>query len=149
MKQVLIVVDMQNDFVSGALGSDAARAIEPAVVEKILGFDGPIYFTLDTHEQDYSQTQEGKRLPVPHCIAGTEGWTPTAAVWMALMEKNMADEAHMVVKGTFGAKDLPFRLYEDLGRISTRSRSSGFARTSASSATLCCSRHSFRRRALS
>lgn len=90
MKQVLIVVDMQNDFVSGALGSDAARAIEPAVVEKILGFDGSIYFTLDTHEQDYSQTQEGKRLPVPHCIAGTEGWTPTAAVWMALMEKNMA-----------------------------------------------------------
>lgn len=115
MKQVLIVVDMQNDFVSGALGSDAARAIEPAVVEKILGFDGPIYFTLDTHEQDYSQTQEGKRLPVPHCIAGTEGWTPTAAVWMALMEKNMADEAHMAVKGTFGAKDLPLRLYEDLG----------------------------------
>ena len=82
---VLIVVDMQNDFISGALGSAQAQAIEPAVVETILNFDGAIYFTLDTHQENYLETQEGRRLPTAHCIAGTEGWTPSAAVWMALM----------------------------------------------------------------
>lgn len=112
---VLIVVDMQNDFISGALGSAQAQAIEPAVVETILNFDGAIYFTLDTHQQNYLETQEGRRLPTAHCIAGTEGWTPSAAVWMALMEQNVADEAHMVLKDAFGTKELPFRLHEDLG----------------------------------
>ncbi len=112
---VLIVVDMQNDFISGALGSAQAQAIEPAVVETILNFDGAIYFTLDTHQENYLETQEGRRLPTAHCIAGTEGWTPSAAVWMALMEQNVADEAHMVLKDAFGAKELPFRLHEDLG----------------------------------
>lgn len=116
VKRVLIVVDMQNDFVSGALGTQEARAIEANVVEKILGFDGSIYFTLDTHEADYPDTQEGRRLPVPHCIADTDGWSPTAAVWMALMERGAANEQHMVCKETFGARDLPFRLYDDLGR---------------------------------
>lgn len=115
MKKLLIVVDMQNDFVSGALGTKQAQAIAPKVVEKILNFDGDILYTLDTHGADYMETQEGKKLPVPHCIAGTEGWTPTAGVWMALMEKNAADEEHMVVKGTFGAKDLPIRLHEMYG----------------------------------
>ena len=112
---VLIVVDMQNDFISGALGSAQAQAIEPAVVETILNFDDAIYFTLDTHQENYLETQEGRRLPTAHCIAGTEGWTPSAAVWMALMEQNVADEAHMVLKDAFGAKELPFRLHEDLG----------------------------------
>jgi len=116
MKKVLIVIDMQNDFISGALGSKEAQAIEVNVVEKILNFDGAIYFTLDTHEEDYLNTQEGVRLPVKHCVAGSEGWTPTAAVWMALMEKKVADEAHMLCKETFGSRDLPFRLYDDLGR---------------------------------
>jgi len=114
-KKVLIVVDMQNDFVSGALGTKEAQSIEPHVVEKILNFDGEIYFTLDTHQENYLETQEGQRLPVPHCIAGTEGWTPTAAVWMALMNRNVADEKHMVCKDIFGSKELPFRLHEDLG----------------------------------
>lgn len=112
MNKLLIVVDMQNDFVSGALGSTAAKAIEENVVAKILNFDGAILYTLDTHLEDYADTQEGKRLPVPHCIAGTDGWAPTAAVWMALMHKDVADEAHMVVKGTFGAKDLPLKVHD-------------------------------------
>ena len=116
MKRALIVVDMQNDFVSGVLGTAEARAIEANVVKTILEFDGSIYFTLETHEEDYLKTQEGARLPVKHCVAGTDGWSPTAAVWMALMEKQAADEAHMVCKETFGSRDLPFRLYDDLGR---------------------------------
>ena len=74
MQNVLVVVDMQNDFVDGALGSEAAQAIVPNVVEKIKNFDGTVLFTRDTHEADYLDTQEGKYLPVPHCVRGTQGW---------------------------------------------------------------------------
>ena len=70
----LIVVDMQKDFVTGALGSAEARAIVPAVVEKLDSFDGTILFTKDTHHADYLTTQEGKNLPVEHCIEGSGGW---------------------------------------------------------------------------
>ena len=70
----LIVVDMQKDFVTGTLGSAEARAIVPAVVEKLDSFDGTILFTKDTHHADYLTTQEGKNLPVEHCIEGSEGW---------------------------------------------------------------------------
>lgn len=115
MKNVLIVVDMQNDFVTGSLGSADAQAIETAVVEKIMNFDGEIYATLDTHGEDYLETQEGKRLPVKHCISGTTGWQPTAAVAMALRDKDAADEKHFVMKDIFGSVDLPWRLHEDIG----------------------------------
>ena len=74
---VLVVVDMQNDFVSGALGTQEAADIVPYVVGRVV--DGlnrgeTVFFTRDTHEADYLSTQEGKKLPVPHCIRGTEGW---------------------------------------------------------------------------
>ena len=71
---VLVVVDMQNDFIDGALGTREAVAIVPKVVEKIKSFEGRILFTRDTHEADYLGTQEGKNLPVEHCIRGTRGW---------------------------------------------------------------------------
>ena len=75
MKQnVLIVVDMQNDFIDGALGSDEAVTIVKRVKEKLEAFTGAVYFTRDTHKADYLDTQEGKNLPVPHCIRGTHGW---------------------------------------------------------------------------
>ena len=70
----LIVVDMQNDFIDGALGSTEAVAILPHVKEKIENFDGQILFTRDTHEANYLSTQEGQNLPVEHCIKGTDGW---------------------------------------------------------------------------
>lgn len=75
--KLLVVVDMQNDFVDGALGTKEAVAIVPAVEEKVKkaaaeGWD--IVFTQDTHEEDYMHTREGRNLPVPHCIRGTEGW---------------------------------------------------------------------------
>lgn len=73
-QKILVVIDMQNDFITGALGSPEAQAIVPAVREKIAGFDGPVLFTQDTHGQDYLDTQEGKNLPVPHCVRGTPGW---------------------------------------------------------------------------
>ena len=72
--KVLIVVDMQKDFVDGALGSAEAVAIVPAVKALIEGFDGEVYFTRDTHFENYMSTEEGKHLPVPHCIKDTEGW---------------------------------------------------------------------------
>lgn len=77
MKKLLIVVDMQTDFVTGALGTKEAQAIVPMVAEKIKKAkeDGTdVIFTLDTHEENYLDTQEGKQLPVPHCIKNTEGW---------------------------------------------------------------------------
>lgn len=70
----LIVVDMQVDFITGSLGSKLAKAIVPNVVEKVKTFDGRVIFTRDTHFADYMQTQEGKKLPVAHCIKDTDGW---------------------------------------------------------------------------
>lgn len=74
MQDVLIVVDMQNDFIDGALGTAEAAAIVTNVVRKIEGFTGRVLFTRDTHEANYMETQEGQRLPVPHCIKNTPGW---------------------------------------------------------------------------
>ncbi|MCD8362047.1 MAG: cysteine hydrolase [Lachnospiraceae bacterium] len=74
MQKILVVVDMQNDFIDGALGTKEAVAIVPRVAEKIRSFPGRVIFTRDTHEQNYMDTQEGQKLPVPHCIRGTEGW---------------------------------------------------------------------------
>lgn len=77
MKKTLIVVDMQNDFIDMALGTKEAVAIVPKVREKIAQYrknGDEIIFTRDTHTEDYLNTPEGKKLPVPHCIRGTKGW---------------------------------------------------------------------------
>lgn len=74
MRDVLIVVDMQNDFIDGALGTAEALAIVPKVKARIEGFEGRVLFTRDTHQAGYLETQEGRRLPVPHCIEGSQGW---------------------------------------------------------------------------
>lgn len=103
MKKFLVVVDMQKDFVDGALGTKEAVAIVPAVVKKIEGFEGEIFATLDTHFEEYMQTAEGKKLPVPHCIKGTDGWAYDKAVGEALEKKGYTP----VEKLTFGSVDLP------------------------------------------
>lgn len=72
--KILVVVDMQNDFIDGALGTAEAVAIVPYVKEVIENFDGKVLFTRDTHFENYMDTQEGKNLPVPHCIKDTDGW---------------------------------------------------------------------------
>ena len=77
MKKTPIVVDMQNDFIDGSLGTQEAQAIVGKVKDKIKSYQenyGEIIFTRDTHTKDYLNTNEGKHLPVEHCIAGTEGW---------------------------------------------------------------------------
>ncbi|MBQ2537714.1 MAG: isochorismatase family protein [Ruminococcus sp.] len=107
MKRFLVVVDTQKDFVDGALGSGDAVAIVPSVVEKIKSFDGEIFITLDTHFDNYPETAEGKKLPVPHCIKGTEGWQLDKNVTCALSDR----EYTAVEKPTFGSLELP-RLIE-------------------------------------
>lgn len=77
MSKVLIVVDMQNDFVTGVLGTPEARGIVPNVLEKVqqcLKNEDIVIFTRDTHDRFYKETQEGKHLPIPHCVYGTNGW---------------------------------------------------------------------------
>ena len=74
MQDILIVVDMQNDFIDGALGTAEAVAIVPKVAEKVRGFKGTVIFTRDTHDENYMQTKEGRNLPVPHCVKGSHGW---------------------------------------------------------------------------
>ena len=74
MRHLLIVVDMQNDFITGALGTQEAQAILPRVVEKVKAHQGPVLFTRDSHQPDYLETQEGRHLPVPHCLVGSPGW---------------------------------------------------------------------------
>lgn len=102
MDRILIVVDMQKDFVDGALGTKEAAAIVEPVVSKIRDFDGRIIATLDTHQQDYLDTAEGKKLPVPHCIKGTDGWQLHDKVRQALSKKAYKT----VEKGTFGSVEL-------------------------------------------
>ena len=99
--KLLIVVDMQNDFIDGALGTEEAVAILPKVQNKIKeyrrqGF--PVIFTRDTHEENYMETQEGRNLPVTHCIRNTDGWKIAS-----LLE---AGTSKVIDKPTFGSVEL-------------------------------------------
>ena len=72
--EILVVVDMQKDFIDGSLGTKEAVAIVPDVVEKICKFDGKVIATSDTHAENYLESAEGKHLPVVHCVKDTPGW---------------------------------------------------------------------------
>lgn len=102
MRKILVVVDMQRDFVDGALGSAEAQAIVDNVVNKINEFDGEIIVTYDTHQNNYMETREGKYLPVPHCIESTEGHRLNKSVEDALANRNFYD----IFKPTFGSTHL-------------------------------------------
>lgn len=99
MQDILLVIDMQNDFIDGALGTKEAVAIVPKVKEKIENFEGTVLFTRDTHENWYLETQEGKNLPVPHCIRDTEGW-------QIRPELDALRKTEAIDKETFGSSDL-------------------------------------------
>ena len=100
--KVLIAVDLQNDFIDGALGTPEASAMLPAALRRIREFDGPVLFTRDTHGPDYPQTREGCVLPVPHCIAGTDGWQIAPSL--------QPYAAEIIDKPTFGSTALGERL---------------------------------------
>jgi len=95
MRKILIVIDMQNDFINGSLGTPEAKSIVTEVKRIIDGFDGDIYFTRDTHGDNYMNTQEGRRLPVSHCLKGSNGWEITPALDIAKAER-------VIDKPTFG-----------------------------------------------
>ena len=103
----LIVVDMQNDFITGSLGTKEAEAILPKVIEKVKAFDGRVIYTKDTHRSDYLCTQEGKNLPVEHCIRDTHGWEIREDI------AEMMPAAKIVDKPTFGSVELAAMLKEE------------------------------------
>lgn len=101
--KVLIVVDMQKDFVNGSLGTKEAEEIVPRVAEKIRTFEGEVFYTRDTHPENYLETQEGKNLPVVHCVKNTPGWQIVPGLPAALEER-------IVNKPSFGSLELPEKL---------------------------------------
>ena len=107
MKKILVVIDMQNDFIDGTLGTKEAQQIVPLVVSKIHSYPQDcIYATRDTHPENYLETQEGRNLPVSHCIEGTKGWE---------IRKEIADAmpgAEIINKPTFGSVVLAQELME-------------------------------------
>lgn len=105
MRKILVVVDMQKDFVDGALGSKEAVVIVDNVVNKINEFDGEIIVTYDTHQDNYMDTREGKHLPVPHCIKGTDGWGLNSKVLDAI-NLNINKLKTSLEKPTFGSTEL-------------------------------------------
>ena len=105
MKKILIVIDMQNDFIDGALGTEEAQAIVPNVKKKIEEYKARgdvVLFTRDTHYDDYLETNEGKHLPVKHCIKDTSGWQ--------ISDELDAEGCPCIDKETFG-----FRYWDMLG----------------------------------
>ncbi len=115
MREMLLVIDMQNDFITGALGTPEAEAIVDAVAaeaEKYAVWD--IIATRDTHGEDYLQTQEGQKLPVPHCIKGTEGWALHPKIAAAI------GAAVVIDKPSFGSVELAERVAALAGREALR-----------------------------
>lgn len=108
MKKILVVIDMQNDFIDGALGTKEAQAIVKNVIAKIHTYPPDcIYATRDSHGEDYAATSEGHYLPVKHCIKDTDGWQIRAEVKQAM------EQAVIIDKPTFGSEQLVECLYEE------------------------------------
>ena len=108
MARYLIVVDMQKDFIDGSLGTAEAVAIVAPVTELVKSWDGPVIFTRDTHTEDYMNTQEGRNLPVPHCIRETDGWQIETGLQALCEERG----CKVFDKPTFGCMDLASYLVE-------------------------------------
>ena len=109
--KILIVVDMQNDFITGPLGTEAARAIVPKVAAKIRKYqkDGnPVLATMDTHTETYLDSHEGKKLPVKHCICGTDGWQLCPEIDELIPAKNRKK------KNSFGLRRIDSEILREL-----------------------------------
>lgn len=116
--KLLVIVDMQNDFIDGTLGSEAARAIVPKVCEKLKNPDyireHTVLFTADTHDSFYDNTLEGKRLPISHCQKYTYGWTINKDVTDAYIETTKHN-IELISKTTFGSFDLCDKISANYG----------------------------------
>lgn len=110
MRKILLVIDMQNDFIDGSLGTKEAQAIVPSVVRKIREYPPEnVYATQDTHPENYLETQEGRNLPVKHCIRGTKGWELCPQI------EGLIRKDHIYEKPTFGSVKLAQDLWEMAG----------------------------------
>ena len=107
-KKILIVIDCQNDFIGGALRNEEAIKKVPNIVKKIREFKGDIIFvTQDTHDDNYLVSKEGKKLPVKHCVRGTEGWQIEANIQAALNDAELRNIAvSYIEKPTFGSVEM-------------------------------------------
>lgn len=105
MKKLLVVVDYQNDFVDGALGFPGAEKLDEAIAAKVKAYhkekDADVIYTQDTHKKNYLKTQEGRKLPVPHCIRNTEGWEVYGKTAEACGDRDLVIE-----KPAFGSMEL-------------------------------------------
>ena len=115
-RKVLAVIDVQNDFITGSLRNEEAIKKVPNIVKKIRNFKGDaIFYTMDTHSENYLSTKEGEKLPVVHCVKGTEGWEIEANVKAALEDAKLRNiKVVCVEKPTFGSYDL----VEEIKRVS-------------------------------
>lgn len=100
---ILVVIDMQNDFITGVLGTAQAEVIVPQMTAFIRSHPGEVVYTMDTHDENYLETLEGKKLPVVHCLEHSHGWEVPTTIQEALDEK----KARRIIKHTFGAEQLP------------------------------------------
>ena len=115
--KVFVMIDMQNDFISGVFGNSETFAVLPKMIEKVrdlLKSDCKMFCTMDTHSENYMETQEGRNLPVPHCIKGTEGWEIHEELKKVM--DNIPSERR-IEKNTFGAKNLPDKILEICGEV--------------------------------
>ena len=111
MRKILVVVDMQNDFIDGALGTAEAVAIVENVKARIREYDpADVFVTMDTHAPDYLETQEGRNLPVEHCIKGTKGWQIRSDI------ASLLPDWHIYEKPTFGS----VALAKDMAEIASK-----------------------------
>lgn len=117
-KDLLIVIDMQNDFIDGPLGTPEARVMTPHLAEFIKNFKGHILATMDTHKDNYLETLEGKKLPVKHCIMATEGWNINNSIMHALMtNEGFMEFIHKPTFGSFALIDKVADILKDIDTI--------------------------------
>lgn len=111
MKKLLIIIDMQNDFITGCLGNNECRAVVKEVTEVVSsGIYSDVILTRDTHNDNYLETQEGQKLPVPHCIKNTEGWEINKEVMNAVKLNFSAENIAIIDKPSFGSLELAMLL---------------------------------------
>ncbi len=106
LTSILVIIDMQNDFITGSLGTENAISVLPKVINKAKSYDyGNIYVTMDTHNSDYLNTLEGKKLPILHCIKGTDGWNIPTELY------NYVHNSNIIEKSSFASFNLAEKLF--------------------------------------
>lgn len=120
-RRALVIIDMQNDFVTGSLANNEAQKIVKSISDYVENFDGDIFATHDTHGATYLNTQEGKNLPVAHCVKGTEGWNIVPEIQEAINKKENSYDCNVrhINKYAFGYSHWNLLAYDEIEVIGT------------------------------